>query len=106
MENNTKVVLTKHAEERLKERNGLNKKSIERMATKALYEGIPHSRTNGRLHKWITSIYMKKKVATNIRLYGDKAYLFKGNVLITVLQIPPNLMKNLGEMVKVQTDNE
>ena len=101
MENNSKVVVTKHAEERLKERNGLNKKSIERMAAKALYEGVSHSHTNGRLHKWITSIYMKKRVANNIRLYGDKAYLFKGYVLITVIQIPQNLMKDLGEMVRM-----
>ena len=92
--------VSNHAEERLKERCGFNKKSVDRMAEKAFMEGITHSQTKGNLNKWITSLYFKNKRANNIRLYGDKAYIFCDETLVTVIQIPNNLMKNLKAMVK------
>lgn len=93
--------VTEHAKKRLKERNGLNKKSIDRMAEKALNEGIRHSQTKGNLNKWISKQFFYNHKASNIRLYGDKAYLFtKDDKLITVLQIPASLMKDFKKMVK------
>ena len=92
--------ISEHAQERLKERNGFNKKACERMAQKALTEGITHSQTKGRLNKWLTHLYFQNKRANNIRLYGDKAYIFCDETLVTVLQIPSHLMKNLKSMIK------
>lgn len=92
--------ISKHAEERLKARCGFNKKTSERMAQKAFEEGITHSKTKGRLNKWVTSLYFRNKNANNIRLYGDKAYIFCGRTLVTVIQIPTTLMKDLKKMVK------
>ena len=92
--------VSRHAEERLKERCGFNKKSYERMANKAFDEGITHSQTKGRLNKWVTSLYFKNKSANNIRLYGDKAYIFCGKILVTVIQIPIDLMRDLKKMIK------
>lgn len=92
--------VSEHAQERLKKRNGFNKKACERMAQKALTEGITHSQTKGRLNKWITHLYFRNQRANNIRLYGDKAYIFCDETLVTVLQIPSNLMKNLNAMIK------
>ena len=87
------VTVSKHAKKRLKERCGLNKRSIQRMADKAFIDGVRHSDTRGRLNKWITSLYFYNKTADNIRLYGDKVYIFTGNTLVTVIQIPPKLLK-------------
>ena len=92
--------VSKHANERLKERCGLNKKSRKRIAEKAFDEGITHSQTTGRLNKWITSLYFRNKRANNIRIYGDKAYIFAGKTLVTVIQVPANLMKDLEKMTK------
>lgn len=92
--------VTKHAKQRLKERNGLNKNSCDRIVEKALKEGIKHSETKGRLNKWISSIYFVEKKANNIRLYGDKAYLFRDETLITILQIPADLTKDMKNMIK------
>ena len=36
--------VTKHAKKRMKERCGLNKKSVDRIADKALTDGIPHNK--------------------------------------------------------------
>ncbi len=92
--------VSKHAEDRLKERCGFNRKTYERMAQKAYDDGITHAQTKGRLNKWITSLYFRNKNANNIRLYGDKAYIFCDEVLVTVIQIPFDLMKNLKAMIK------
>lgn len=92
--------ISMHAAERLKERCGMNKKSMQRMAQKVFDEGIRHSQTKGRLNKWVTGLYFKNPKAKNIRLYGDKAYIFCGEILVTVIQIPAGLMKDFKKMVK------
>lgn len=93
--------VSEHAKERLKERCGFNKKASERMAQKAFEEGIAHSQTKGRLNKWVTSLYFRNRNANNIRLYGDKAYIFCDDILVTVIQIPVSLTKDLKKMIKV-----
>lgn len=94
------VILTEHSKIRLKERCGLNKDSLERISEKAFLYGITHSETKGNLNKWITSLYFQNCAANNIRLYGDKAYLFTENKLITVVQIPNNLLDAVRKINK------
>lgn len=92
--------MTEHSKERLKERCGLNKSSQERIVEKAYQCGISHKETKGNLNKWITSLYFQNCTANNIRLYGDKAYLFRENKLITVIQIPNNLLDVVHKIAK------
>lgn len=87
------LVVTKHAQKRLKERCGVNKKSADRMAKKAYEFGMTHSETTGNLKKWVDGLYFYNETANQIRLYGDKAYIFHNQKLITVIQIPHNLVK-------------
>lgn len=94
------MVISNHARQRMKERCGFNKKSQDRMAQKAFCEGIPHKQTKGRLYKWVTSLFFKHCNANNIRLYGDNAYIFCGETLVTVIPIPNNLRKDFKEMIK------
>lgn len=93
------IQVSKHAETRLRERCGINRKSAQRIAEKAFNEGIQHSQTKGNLKKWVTSLYFHNKTANNIRLFGDKAYIFSDSVLITVLQIPSNLRNDMRSLV-------
>lgn len=69
------------------------------MAQRAFHDGICHSQTKGELNKWITSLYFKNKSANNIRIYGDKAYIFCDEILVTVLQVPSYLRNNLKMMI-------
>lgn len=93
--------ISKHAEQRLKERNGLGKKSYNRIVEKAYDNGINHSQTKGNLNKWMSGLYNKyPRKGTEIKLYGDKAYIFVEQVLVTVLQIPNDIKKNMAVMVK------
>ena len=68
------------------------------MAEKAYLNGIQHGETKGNLNKWVTSLYFVNRRANNIRLYGDKAFIFADNVLITVLQVPSNLVKEVKRL--------
>lgn len=93
------VIVTKHAKKRLRERMGLGKKAVQRAAEMAYEKGIKHAETNGNLNKWVTSLYFNNKTANNIRLYNDKAWIFAGKNLITVLQIPASLKKSVKDVL-------
>ena len=92
--------VSKHAKDRMKERCGLNKQASDRIASIAYEKGVKHDETKGRLNKWVTGLFFKNRKANNIRLYGDKAYIFCGEVLVTVIQIPNNLMKDFKKMTE------
>lgn len=91
------VTITKHAEQRLKERVGLNKKALQRAAETAYDKGIKHQETTGNLNKWVTSLYFNNCTANNIRLHNGKAWIFAGQKLITVIQVPASLQNSLRE---------
>lgn len=84
----------------MKERCGFNRKAQDRMAEKAFNEEITHKQTKGGLHKWVTSLFFKNCNANNIRLYGDNAFIFCGETLVTVIPIPSNLKKDFREMIR------
>lgn len=92
--------ITKHAKKRAKERCGINDKSINRMADKILEQGIKHCECTGHLKRWVDGLYLEEEHANNIRLYGDKAYLFHGSTLITIIQIPNNLISRVKTIQK------
>ena len=93
--------ISKHAKDRSKERNGWNEKTTERMVQKILEKGITHKQVRGRLEKWMSGIYERyKKKGKDVRLYGDKAYVFVGTELLTVLQIPANITKDMDKFIR------
>ena len=94
------MIVTKHAKQRMKQRCGINEKSTDRMAKIAFEKGLKHSDLTGNLKKWVDGLYFYNKNANNIRLYGDKAYIFRNTKLITVIQIPHNLVKEADKLRK------
>ena len=93
------VIVTRHAADRMLERGGLNRKSIQRIANQVYSNGYPIERTKGRLRKWMYKISKSNPSAQNLRIYGDKLYIFSNDVLITVFNIPNNLKKDLPKMI-------
>lgn len=94
---------TNHARDRMKERCGFNKSSIDRMAKIAYNKGLRHKDCGGRLNKYITNIYFEYETANQIRIYGDKVYLFKDELLITVFNLPNNL-KDIANKTRRKDD--
>lgn len=91
------MIVTKHAKQRMKQRCGLKEKSSDRIAKIAYEKGLRHSDLTGNLKKWVDGLYFRNHAANQIRLYSDKAYIFAGEKLITVLQIPHNLVKEANQ---------
>ena len=90
------IQISRHAEKRLRERNGLNKKSMQRMVEKAYSEGIRMKDTNGKLNKWMYSMLDKRNKVNRVVIYGHQVYLFAGNILVTVFDVPSSLKKNVN----------
>jgi len=84
------VIVTRHAEKRTK-RMGSSKKKATEIAEEAFAGGIKHEETTGRLRKYLSGLYLQERTANNIRLHHQMVFLFNGNVLITILNLPHNL---------------
>jgi len=95
-------IVTKHAKEKIKERAGLSKKISEKVAKKALNHGIKHSEISGRLKKYLDKLYLQHENANGMRIYNNKVFLFHGSVLITVINLPHQFIK---QVVKLQQKN-
>ena len=89
------VLITEHAYERAKERLGWKHDVLDRMAEKALNEGVKHGDTKGTLHRYITKLWFEYKHCNNVRIYGENIYFFCGNKLITLYRLEQKLIKHL-----------
>lgn len=90
--------LTKHSIARLEQRCGVSKKNAHSIARRAFKRGITHAETHGNLHRFLDSLYLSQKKGTNMRIYGNAVYVFKEDTLITVINIPENLMNDVKEI--------
>ena len=92
--------LTKHSISRLEQRCGVSRKNASTVAKRAFKRGITHAETHGNLHRFLDTLYLSQKKGTNMRIYGNAVYIFKEDVLITVINIPRNLMEDVKELKK------
>jgi len=83
-------VITRHGEQRIRERVGLPKKAVKRCAMRAMTNGLSYNEANGELLKYLNRLSKDSHGGwcDNIKVYGDKVYLFYGLILVTVLTIP------------------
>lgn len=91
------IQISRHAEKRLRERNGLNKKSMQRIVDRAYIKGIRTKDTTGNLKKWLISLKDKRNGVNIVTVYGHQVYLFAGDVLVTVFDVPCSLKKNIDQ---------
>ena len=91
------VVISNHSIDRIRERMGCNKKSCLRIAELAYKKGITRNDVTGNLSTYMGYTKTKSQKDTEIKLYGDKCFVFikdeNAIVLLTVMQIPTKLMK-------------
>ena len=81
--------VSKHGAKRARQRVGLPKRSVERNAQRALTEGIGYREASGALRRYISWLYESYDGnGNNIRIYGDKVWIFHDAILITVLNVP------------------
>ncbi len=92
--------VTNHAKRRMHSRIGITKGIAKKQAMKVLRNGIKHGDTIGELHKWMDKEFLRFGKANNMRYYAGKLYIFKGEVLITVLNAVSNFETALSEYVE------
>lgn len=95
-DNESVTVVTKHAEERIIERLGVSKSSVQRVADRAYLNGIKMDGTQNALNRWIIWMAHDRGIGDamrTIRIYGEYVFIFSGNTLITVHEIPQRLKK-------------
>ena len=88
-----KAHVTKHAKKRGKQRIGVKKKDVQKNAQEAMDFGITFNEAKGNLKRYMTKIYLKNEIPNNMRVYNHRLYLFRESLLITVLDIPPDLCR-------------
>lgn len=93
------VIVTNHAKQRTKDRLGVSKKIADKIANKALENGITHAQAKGNLKAYLDKVYLTHKNANNLRVYNRKVYLFRGAVLITVINLPNKLI-NIADKIQ------
>lgn len=85
------VILTNHAKRRLKERMGVHKNYLKKIANKAFQKGLTRKDLKGGGEKYFDKLFLKYRKANNLRILGDFVFLFTSNVLITVLRLPDDV---------------
>lgn len=87
MENNV-IRISEHAYMRIRERNGWNKKTADRMVARVYGTGKRMHQIKGYMKQWIKSLVSADKYGNDFVLYGQILYVFREKVLITVLNAP------------------
>lgn len=82
------MYVSRHADERTRKRMGIPRSAVKRMAAKAMSEGITRYETHGPLRRYLDALYHYNGTADNMRVWGDRVWIFSGNSLVTVLNLP------------------
>lgn len=88
----TKV--TTHGQERVRKRIGLSKQAILRNAQKARYLGKQPHQVKGEVRDWmIWKVSRSGREHITLYLYGQYAYAFDNEVLVTAFLVPPKIRR-------------
>lgn len=80
--------VSRHADRRVRERIGIPRSAVQRMAVKARNDGVCRLDTHGPLRRYMDALYHYNDTADNIRIYAEKVWIFSGTTLITVWDLP------------------
>lgn len=82
-----KVIITKHASKRFKQRRGLPKKTMLREVFYALTKGRSTNVLIGREKHFVKKIIESRIESANIKLFNGFVWIFNKNILITLYPI-------------------
>lgn len=89
------AVITRHGKRRMYDRAGITKGNAEKMAKRIMKNGFAHTETAGNLKGFIGHCWDKHHNSNNMRVYGDKLYVYTNDRLITVLNIPQSILQDM-----------
>lgn len=95
---NKKLVASKHAYKRAKQRLGWKRKTLKRMLVKVYRCGYQICETNGELHRFLREKMVYSNPYTHVRIYGEFVYFFNQKVLLTMYRLNNCFLKHLNYM--------
>lgn len=86
--------VTQHGERRVRERLGVPKRAVARMAEKALTDGTSHSDYSGSFKRYLDGVFLEYKKANNMKVYSQHLFVFHDKTLITAWLLPSKYRKH------------
>ena len=80
--------MTHHADKRIRQRVGVPRSAVRRLAIKARNDGTERRDTSGSLRRYLDRVYHYNEAANRIMVWSEKVWIFSDNALITVLNLP------------------
>ena len=87
-----RIKISNHAYERAKDRFGWSKDVLNKMMDRVVEKGISNSQTKTHLHKYISGLTLRHG-SSNVKIYGENIFFFKGDTLTTLYRLPNELIK-------------
>lgn len=95
------IKTTRHAKKRVRERFGGGKKGVDRIAARALKDGLKHWQiSGGPLKAYLDSMVSQNPSATNLIIYCDKIWIFNCGILITCIKLKGDTRKIARKLLK------
>lgn len=82
------ITLTRHAEQRMRQRIGIPKAACRRLAEKAFRFGARPEDATPLLRQYLDRVYLEMQNCNQLRVYKAYIYVFHDFKLITVLHVP------------------
>lgn len=80
--------VSRHGYKRARERLGIPKNAVQKNAEKALVYGVAREEATGPFRRYLDALYHEYGTANNLRAFNRHIYIFCGEVLVTVLNVP------------------
>ncbi|XWX29893.1 hypothetical protein KQUDLBSD_CDS0045 [Staphylococcus phage PG-2021_40] len=92
---------TKHGETRIRKRQKIKKKNVQKEIDLAFKEGLTHSECKGKLGKYVTRCWFNHK-HSYARVYKNSIYFFSNSndTFLTVYPLPGNLQSTYQECMR------
>lgn len=93
--------MTNHFGSHRRQLSLLEESSCDKVAALALQHGIRHAEARGAFGRYLDRLFLLKRTANHIRVYGDFIYLFNGQRLVTTFPLPhkyKSVVRKIKEM--------
>lgn len=101
------IYVTPHAMKRMRQRLGLNRRSLEREVIRVLRCGVRGEEAQGELRRWVDKMMWKQTEAgTSVRLTTSGAFIIRGSTLVTVLPLNGRLVKRVRAQMEEGKDDD
>ena len=98
------MIVTRHADKRTRQRVGVNRSAVQKLAKKALAEGYTRYDFSGSLRRYLDALYHYNPNANNIRVWSEKVWIFDDHTLITVLDLPQRYKNRANGIARKETE--